>query len=165
MAAFCQVTRPESLLLQGSVLLFFTYHPILRQRESFCRIPGWHCKKKNGEMLSYTCTGSCNHAASSEGGWEEMWRWVFILGSFPSPILSKGKWEKISWRSHWLPLAPAIVLQTSQPLNIGSNDSGIMTCPFCKGGNNVSDSKCGEKEKQILGKREKTQPVFQAVLF
>lgn len=55
-----------------------------------------------------------------------------------------------------IPLAPAAVLQTVQPLSVRGNDFGpTLTCPFCGGGSNVSDSKPGEQEKQIKGRGRK----------
>lgn len=60
-----------------------------------------------------------------------------------------------------IPLAPAAVLQTAQPLGMGGNDFGMtLTCPF-GADSNVSDSKSEKETNQ--GKREKTQPAFQEV--
>lgn len=54
----------RALLLYGSVLLFFTYHPILRQHELLRGITGCHYEK-DGERLSSLHVGSCILAASS----------------------------------------------------------------------------------------------------
>lgn len=56
----------RALLLEGSVLWFFTYHPVLSV--NYCAALQEATVEK-GEMLSQTHTGSCTLAASSA-------RWV-----------------------------------------------------------------------------------------
>lgn len=58
-------------------------------------------------------------------------------------------------------LSPAAVLQTGEPLGMGSNDFGTtLTCPFSTD-SNVSDSKSEKETNQ--GKREKMEPAFQDI--
>ena len=89
------------------------------------------------------------------GGWEEIWGRIFSLGSFSNLFFLKnnGKKPVESSTGCQTPPAPAAVLQTSQPLSLGGDDFGTAaSCPFCGGGSNGSDSKLGEKGKQLKGR-------------
>lgn len=52
----------RALLLEGSVLLFFTYHPVLSVNDCAAF---QEATVEKGEMLSQTRKGSCTLAASS----------------------------------------------------------------------------------------------------
>lgn len=84
-----------------------------------------------------------------------------ILASAPQLPLLWGGWEEI-W-GHIFSPDPAAVLQTSQPLSLGSDDFGTAaSCPVCGGGSNGSESKLGEKGKQLKG-RERAPRASQVV--
>lgn len=115
---------------------FFTYHPILKQ-ERFCWITGCHYRGGR-QCCQIRILASAPQLPLLWGGWEEIWGHIF------SPD-------------------PAAVLQTSQPLSLGGDDFGTAaSCPFCGGGSNGSESKLGEKGKQLKG-RERAPRASQVV--
>lgn len=69
----------RALLLCSSVLLFFAYHSIPGQHESFAELQV--ATIQDGKILSYVCMGSYTVAVLGRGGWEEIggrfYSWLF----------------------------------------------------------------------------------------